>query len=166
MFCIKPTKTNDILKIEELLDEAFGRDRHSKTAYRLRDGVEQIWDLAFVVRDEESVLASLQFWPIQVGEGAAAQPALLLGPIAVRGSCRGQGVGLQLMTHGLEKARTMGHKRVILVGDESYYQKVGFSREMAEGIEMPGPVEAERLLARALVRDGMDGVRGMICKRK
>ncbi|WP_417623715.1 GNAT family N-acetyltransferase [Paremcibacter congregatus] len=164
MFCIELAKTNDIPLVEKLLDEAFGLDRFEKTAYRLRDGVEQIWDLAFVVRGEEGLLATLQFWPIVVGEGPDRQEALLLGPIAVCDSCRGKGAGRALMVKGLDKAREMGYQRVILVGDEDYYKKVGFSRSLAEGLEMPGPVDKNRLLAHALVPGGMDGVQGMICK--
>lgn len=166
MFCINTTKKNDILPIHDLLDQAFGVDRLEKTAYRLRDGVPAVQELSFVVRIDGVVKASLQFWPILIKNGGKAVQALLLGPIAVAEDYRGQGVGLRLMEHGLTIAKKIGHQRVILVGDQSYYQKVGFSRSLAMGLEMPGPVDKGRLLAQELVPGAMDGIKGMISKIK
>jgi predicted N-acetyltransferase YhbS len=34
------------IEIEQLLDEAFGTDRHQRTAYRLREGVAALPDLS------------------------------------------------------------------------------------------------------------------------
>jgi len=166
MFRINAIKPNDILYIDKMLDEAFGADRFDKTAYRLRDGVSAVQDLSFIVRSGDSVKASLQFWPILIKDGERALEAILLGPIAVARDYRGQGIGLKLMTHGLEKAKEFGHQRVILVGDESYYQKVGFSRNLALGLAMPGPVDKDRLLAQELVPGAMKDVKGMISKIK
>ncbi len=166
MFCITATKKNDLSEISVLLDQAFGADRHEKTAYRLRDDVSAVQELSFVIRIGGVLKASLQFWPILINDGVKASQALLLGPIAVAEDYRGQGVGLKLMEHGLNIARKNGHKRVILVGDQSYYQKVGFSRALATGLEMPGPVDQDRLLAQELVAGAMDGIKGMISKIK
>lgn len=166
MFCIDPIKKNDISSIHTLLDQAFGPDRQEKTAYRLRDGVSAVQDLSFVVRIDGHLKACLQFWPILIKDCEGSVPALLLGPIAVAEDCRGQGVGQKLMQHGLNIAKSMGHERVILVGDQSYYQKVGFYRSLALGLEMPGPVDQDRLLAQELTPGAMDGIKGMISKIK
>ena len=166
MFGISAFKQNDILDNEDLLDEAFGSDRLSRAAYRLRDGVSALDELSFVMRCEGELKASLRFWPVLIKDGDRVWETLLLGPIAVRADCRGQGVGLRLMTHGLTKARQLGHKRVVLIGDEAYYQKVGFSSALAVGITMPGAVDKARLLAQALTRDAMNGVTGVISKIK
>lgn len=166
MFCIKAMKPNDLSNVTQLLDMIFGDDRREKTAYRLRDGVPPVAELSFVGRLDGHLKASLQFWPIEVKGEDGTVPALLLGPIAVCEEHQGQGMGLELMEHGLNAARKMGHQRVILVGDECYYQKVGFSRALATGLEMPGPVDENRLLARELVSGAMQGIKGMISKIK
>jgi len=164
MFCIKAQKTNDLSKVAVMLDEAFGVDRMNKTAYRLRDGILPLSELSFVGRIDGHMKATLQFWPVLIkGEGDTLD-ALLLGPIAVAEDCRGQGFGLKLMRHGLDRARELGHSRVILVGDESYYKKVGFSRDLARGLELPGPVDKSRLLAQELVSESLKGVKGMVSK--
>ena len=166
MFRIRPAKKNDILKINVLLDQSFGVDRQEKTAYRLRDAVPEVEKLSFVGHIDGVLKGSLQFWPILLQNGDEAVQALLLGPIAVDEDCRGQGFGLKLMEHGLAVAKKLGHQRVILVGDEAYYQKVGFSRALGMGLEMPGPVETDRLLGQELVPGAMDGITGMISKIK
>lgn len=166
MFGINAFKQNDILDNEALLDAAFGPDRLNRAAYRLRDGVSALDELSFVVRCDGELKASLRFWPVLIRDEVQAWEALLLGPIAVRADCRGEGIGLKLMTYGLDKARQLGHKRVVLIGDEAYYQKVGFSRALAAGLTMPGQADNSRLLARALTRDAMDGVAGVIIKIK
>lgn len=166
MLCISAIKKNDISSIESLLDRSFGVGRREKTAYRLRDGVGAVGELSFVGRIDNVLKASLQFWPVLIRNRDRAVSALFLGPIAVDEGCRGQGVGLGLMEHGLKAAKKLGAERVILVGDEVYYQKVGFSRALGVGLEMPGPVDKHRLLAQELVPGAMDGVTGMISKIK
>lgn len=166
MFCIDKQKAQDISNIEILLDQAFGVDRQEKAAYRLRDGVEPVAELSFVVRAGDGLKATLQFWPVVVRDGDQIYEALLLGPIAVCDQCRGQGIGLELMAHGLERAKSLGHQRVILVGDEVYYQKAGFSRSLAMGLSMAGPVDENRLLAKELTFGAMKNVKGLILKIK
>ncbi len=166
MYQIMASKPNNISKIEILLDQAFGEDRQKKTAYRLRDDVPAVPGLSFVTMSDEVIIASLQFWPLLIIDNDRSYEALLLGPIAVDNDYRGQGIGLDLMAHGLQAAKEQGHKRVILVGDETYYRKVGFSRSLALGLEMPGPVDKARLLAQELVPNALKGVKGMISKIK
>jgi len=162
MFHIKSCEQNNIHKVINLLDQAFGPARLQKTVYRLREGVEPIGALSFAGCYNGTQMASLQFWSVLIKNDETTYDAILLGPIAVAEDFRGQGYGLKLMTHGLEKAKELGYERVILVGDEAYYQKVGFSRALARDLEMPGPVDYDRLLAQELVSGAMNGVNGMI----
>jgi GNAT superfamily N-acetyltransferase len=74
-------------------------------------------------------------------------PALLLGPLTVEPAVRSQGVGEIRIKHSLDAARTAGHGLVLLVGDEDYYERMGFRRVAPRGkIAMPGPVDPGRLL--------------------
>jgi len=165
MFDILQQKPNDILSIGDLLDESFGKDRLEKTAYRLRDNINPVAELCFVLRDGGQLLASLQFWPVLIKQAQGAElEALLLGPIAVQEKLQGQGHGIRLMQHALEKARKLGHKRVILVGDEAYYKRVGFSRALAQGLTMPGPVDQNRLLGHELVPGALKNIKGRISR--
>jgi predicted N-acetyltransferase YhbS len=150
----------DRADIEALLDLAFGPDRAGKTVYRLRDGVEPIAELGGVIREDGILKGSLRFWPIVVGDGRA--PALLLGPVAVAPDDRGKGYARALIWNGLDLARRLGYRIVLLVGDEPYYGQFGFKRSFATPLALPGPVDADRFLGLELAPDAMAGLHGMV----
>ncbi|MGK2285218.1 GNAT family N-acetyltransferase [Pedomonas sp. V897] len=152
---IRQTTADDRPEIETLLDAAFGPDRHTRTAYRLREGSVPVAELCFVARREDGqcgghLCGSIEFWPIEVACRTSGRvlTALLLGPIAVAEECRGQGLGGQLIQRGLETAERLGYPLVILVGDPEYYSRFGFSNAATGGWSLPGPVEQRRLMAR------------------
>lgn len=155
---------SDMPDIEKLLDRVFGADRRQKTAYRLRDGVEAIAELQFVVRESGSLLGSLRFWPVDVGsaETGGVNRALLLGPLAVDPGRRQEGIGTGLMRHGLGVAKQLGYKLVILIGDEDYYSQVGFSREAASDMTFPEPCEKVRFLAISIADGGAEIASGPV----
>ncbi len=167
MIRIRPSHEADPAAVEGLLDRAFGPDRHKKTVYRLREGVAPLTELGFVAFDNKALRGSLQFWPIQVrplrSDGPSV-PAILLGPLAVEPAYAGRGIGMGLMRVGLQKARQAGYRIVILVGDLPYYSRVGFTREGAEGLRLPGPVDPNRVLIRELVEGAAAGLEGLIEK--
>lgn len=147
--------------IGNLLDICFGKDRYSKAAYGLRDGVDPIANLSFVMNSDDHLVATLRFWPAIVDEF----DVLLLGPIAVSPELQGQGHGIALMRFGLERAKLLGHKRVILVGDESYYNKVGFRRDLAYNISIKGQVDENRILGLELLKGCLGGISGCLEKK-
>ena len=163
MLPITHQQDSDLKDIEMLLDECFGANRQVKTVYKLREGIPSVKDLCFVIREDGKLKASLQFWPVLIrADDGREWPALLLGPIAVKASKQGQGYGIALMEFALERAAELGHERVILVGDEPYYKRVGFSRALALNLSLPGPVDYTRLLARELAPGAMAGVSGVL----
>ena len=158
-FCIQPENGIDAQLIEDLLDEAFGIERRVLTSYRLREGVEPLKELSYAAWDGLTLVGSLRFWPVRI---EATWDALLLGPLAVATRLRGKGCGIALMQTALSRARELGHERVILVGDEPYYSRVGFSRVGDDTLIMPGFVDPDRLLYQELVQGSMEGVRGLV----
>ncbi len=158
-FTIQPEQPGDDAAVEELLDAAFGLDRRVKTSYRFREGVPHIQELAFVARHGPELVGTIRFWPVV---NAQSVSALLLGPLAVSPRFRGHRCGLALMRHGLSEAKQAGHPLVILVGDEPYYSKVGFSRVPPERLLMPGYVDPERLLYCELNPGALDACEGLM----
>lgn len=145
--------------IKAILDDAFGPERFSKTVYRLREGLAPVPDLSFVLNAGPVVKGTLRFWPVLI---AGQTPALLLGPIAVRVADRGKGYARALMWHGLDRARALGHRIVLLVGDAPYYEQFGFARGPAESLQLPGWVDENRFLGLELVPGALAGVSGMV----
>ena len=160
MWEIRAERASDDAAIEKLVDSGFGPGRLAKTAYRLREGVSADSRLSFVAQDPKSgpLLGAVRFWPIIVGR----HPALLLGPLAVAPHLRGQGIGIALMQRGIEAARTLGYESIVLVGDEPYYARVGFTKMKPGQIRFPGPVDADRVLGLALKEGALETLAGEV----
>jgi len=139
----------DTAQVAALNAESFGPGRFAKSAYRLREGVSPIPSLSFVAVEnsaKEVLRGSVRFWPIKVG----GHEELLLGPLAVQSDQRGRGIGIALMQAGIAAAQTGPWRAILLVGDEPYYTKVGFSRLPPGRIKFPGPVDQNRILGLSL----------------
>lgn len=136
----------DCVSVEALNAECFGPGRFAKSAYRLREGVKPIVALSFVAIEDEILRGSVRFWPITVG----GHVELLLGPLAVQSSQRGRGIGIALMQAGIEAAKNGPWRGILLVGDEPYYTRVGFSRLPPGRVKFPGPVDQNRILGLSL----------------
>ena len=157
---ISPETPKDRDDIEQLLDIAFGPDRAGKTVYRLREGVEPVAELCTVIREDGVLKGSLRYWPVVIGD--KRMPALLLGPVAVLPEDRGKGYARSLIWESLDRARELGYRAVLLVGDEPYYLKFGFTRALTRALELPGPVDLDRFLGLELESRALTGVSGML----
>ncbi len=140
--------------IDAMLDDAFGPNRFTRTAYRLREGQSPATGLNFVITDGPILCGSISLWHIQLDHA----PALLLGPIAIAQSCRGKGFGGALIMQSLAAAKAQGHDIVMLVGDLDYYGRFGFGNVHTSNWHMPGPVDQQRVLALALKGTQLPGV--------
>ena len=128
----------DAVAVEALVLAAFGPGRFAKTAERLRERASVI--AGFVAREDGVVIGSVRLWAITIGETRA----VFLGPIAVDAGNRRGGLGAELVKACLAHAQAADMAGVLLVGDAPYFERFGFRK--AEGVVMPGPVDARRLL--------------------
>lgn len=145
---------------ESLLDLALGRRRRKKTSERLREGRLPAEELSFSARTKAGrLIGTLRLWPVSAGPD---HPALLLGPLAVHPAYRCRGIGSALMQTAIEKASTLGHRAVLLVGDEPYYKRFVFSRALTGDLRLPGPFERHRFLALELVPEALRDARGLV----
>ena len=162
MFQFDQEKPEDGYEVDLLYDLAFAPGREALSSYRLREGAAPVRDLCLLVRDEYALAGAIRYWPVRIGVRGA--PALLLGPIAVHPTHQGEGLGAALITGTLARARALGWRRVILIGDEPYYGRFGFERGLAAGVAFPPPTNPDRLLARELCEGAMREVAGMVAR--
>ena len=155
---LRDERAGDVCARERLLEGSFGPARFEKTCERLREGRLAARGLALSAVDGESLVGTLRFWHVEAG-GASA---LLLGPLAVAGSHRKLGLGGALMRMGLERAQSLGHKAVILVGDEPYYSRFGFARAPAQSLDLPGWFDPARFLGLELAPGALAHATGMV----
>ncbi len=150
MFTIVSERPSDAGSIQNLYQAAFGPGRRARTAERLRETNVPVSRLCFIAQEDGALVGSVRFWPIAAG----ATPGLLLGPLAVQPYRQRNGMGVALMEAGITQAILMRVAFVLLVGDEPYYQRVGFKCAEGARFHMPGPVDAHRLLVRELSEGG------------
>ena len=97
---ITPLSDADPYAVEALLDAAFGADRHTRTAYRIRMGMTSIPALSFAAFEAEKLVGTLQSWPVSIGETELT----LVGPVAVAPDVQRGGIGRMLMTALIDTA--------------------------------------------------------------
>jgi predicted N-acetyltransferase YhbS len=140
--------------ITDLLDAAFGPDRHGRTAYRIRRGMAWLTDLSFAARDGTGALIGVvQSWPVALETPSGEQaPLIMVGPVAVMPQLQLGGIGRMLMDWLVAAADAMPIEKqlpLMMIGDPEYYGRFwGFSADATGGWAVPGPVEQRRLLAR------------------
>ena len=137
--------------IEQLLDRAFGPDRHGRTAYAIREGTDWLPALSFAALDEDEMLVgTIQCWPVALtDDGGRPHPMVMVGPVAVLPDHQGGGVGQLLMLAALGALGEDGLPQV-MIGDADYYGRFfGFSADSTRGWQCPGPFDPARLLARS-----------------
>lgn len=161
----------DAEEVEALYDLVFGPGRRALSSYRLRQGVPPVASLCTVCREPGGqVVGAIRFWPIRIGDAGA--PALLVGPVGVHPVRQGEGIGAALIVRGLAEARrttvaaagneTGFWQRAVLIGDEPYYRRFGFRRDLGRALAFPPPTDPARVLAVALAAEGMRGVSGEV----
>ena len=155
---IRAERPEDAPLVDALNASSFGPGRFARAAFRLREGVSAERNLSFVAVEQGKLRGSVRFWPVVIGNEAA----LMLGPLAVQSDQRGRGIGIALMVRGLEEAKALGHRWVILVGDLPYYERVGFSAIKPGRIRFPGPVDPKRILGVALQDGALETLEGEV----
>jgi predicted N-acetyltransferase YhbS len=82
--------------------------------------------------------------------------------LAVDCSHQNSGIGRALMEQAIFAARDFGADSILLVGDEPYYNRFGFSASLARNLHLPGPVERNRFLALELEPQALDDAEGLV----
>ena len=151
---IVPLATIAPAAVEALLDRAFGRDRHARTAYLLRADTQAIADLSLAVVDAAGgLVGSIQAWPVALGaDDGRTHPMVMVGPVAIEPDLQRAGIGRTLtaaMLANADASAAPGARALMLIGDPEYYGRFfGFSADRTAGWRLPGPFEPRRLLAR------------------
>ena len=146
-----PLDNVDPALVEDLLDRAFEPGRHTRTAYKVREGTDWLPGLSFALVDEEEHLAgTIQCWPLALTDPQGRDhPMIMVGPVAVLPECQGRGYGQALMAASLSALDPRAPLPQVMIGDPEYYGRFwGFSAEHTGGWTLPGPWGPRRPLAR------------------
>lgn len=148
---IIPLDHVDPALVEALLDRAFEPERHTRTAYKVREGTDWLPGLSFASLDDgDRLTGTIQCWPVALtDDGGRAHAMIMVGPVAVLPEEQGLGYGKALTSASLAALDPRAPLPQVMIGDPEYYGRFwGFSNEGTIGWTLPGPWEPRRLLAR------------------
>ena len=163
MVTIREEQASDAAAREALLDAAYGPARFAKTSERLREGRQPACGLSLVAVDGGRIVGTVRLWHVTAGP---AQPALLLGPLAVHPDHRSRGIG---STAGAPRHRARTHRgpwRDPAGRRRGLLRPLWLLRPMKTGsLWMPGPFERHRLLGARTARPTRSPARAALIRR-
>jgi predicted N-acetyltransferase YhbS len=151
MATIIPLDSVDPALVEALLDRAFEPARHTRTAYKVREGVDWLPALSFAALDQEQhLVGTVQCWPVALTDPSSKRhPLIMVGPVAVLPENQGEGFGKALMTAALGAISPASPLPQVMIGDPEYYERFfGFSAAPTRRWTLPGAWDPDRLLCR------------------
>jgi putative acetyltransferase len=139
-------------------EEAFSRQDEADLVDGLRNQGAVL--ASFVAEVEERVVGHILFSRMSIETGRTSVPAVALAPIAVLPDQQRQGIGGELIKHGLDWLRREGEQVVIVLGHPEYYSRFGFSVDKASPLASPFPPGA--FMALELSPGALDGIHGKV----
>lgn len=161
---IRQEEPTDIPAVQALLVGAFGGEKEAKLVDALRKNPDVfVPELSLVAVTDNQVVGHIFFSKVKIVDQVAhAVVSLALAPMAVAPGFQKNGIGRQLISHGLAAARDMGFQSVIVLGHEYYYPRFGFVPTSRWHIHPPFQVPANAYLGLELVEGGLQHVSGTV----
>ena len=172
MRIIKAMEDKYLLPSAVLVEAVFTASENAEEGTMVRTLVEEI-------RSKKYYLPELELIMVEDGEpigyvmfsrfhldGKYEEKLLLLSPVAVKTQLQRQHISKELIEYGLEKARNLGYKAVIVEGNPMNYRSRGFRTSADYGItahESVGLPAPECLMVQELVPGGLEGIQGQVC---
>lgn len=124
---IRPEKSSDIARIQEITINAFqGHPYSENTEHLIVNALRDVGALtvSLVAEVDGEVVGHMAFSPVLIdGHDPGWYGA---GPLSVQPGYQQQGIGSALVRAGLDELRKLGAGGCVLVGDPNYYARFGF----------------------------------------
>jgi predicted N-acetyltransferase YhbS len=163
---IRLEEENDYRDVEYLTREAFwnvykpGCVEHL-IVHKIRKIPAFVKGLCFVACDDYKIVGNIIYSKAKViNDENKESEVLCMGPIAVLPSYQGQGIGSLLTNYSIKIAKQLGHKAIIIFGNENYYHRFGFINAKEYGIKTSSGENFEAFMALELYDGGLNGISG------
>ena len=172
MRIIKSMEEKYLVPALELVEAVFTASESAEEGALVRRLVEEIRSRRFylpsleliMVDEDDAVIGYAMFSRFHL-EGKFENELLILTPVAVKTELQRQHISKELIEYGLEKARELGYKAVIVEGNPMNYRNRGFVTSAPFGITahasvgLPAP---ECLMVQELIPGGLEGMHGQV----
>ena len=173
MRIIKAMEGKYLLPSQELVEAVFTASEDAESGRLVRSLVGEIRSKRFyvpeldlvMVDENDEVIGLCIFSRFHLG-GKYENELLLLSPVAVKTELQRQHISKELIEYGLERAKELGCKAVIVEGNPMNYRNRGFRTSADYGItahETVGLPAPECLMVRELIPGGLEGITGQVC---
>ena len=126
MVTIRPEQIEDIPAVRAVNLAAFAGPQEADLVDTLRRNCDRLLSLVAVVG--ETVVGHVLFSPVTVKGEEQTLHGMGLAPMAVHPEHQSQGIGSQLIRHGLAILGGQGCPFIIVLGHPDYYPRFGFER--------------------------------------
>jgi putative acetyltransferase len=135
---IRPERAADHDAIRQVNDEAFGSTVEARLVDAIRESDRFVPELSLVAVSEGQTHGHVISSYVDVDPGA--RRVLQVGPLAVLASHQRRGIGSALVKETIRIADARGEPLLLIEGNPKYYERFGFTRADAVGIEPPPEV--------------------------
>ena len=157
----------------ELVEKVFTEHQDAQEGKLVRALVEEIrskkyylpeLELIMVNGDTDEIVGYVMFSRFHI-EGKFDEELLMLTPVAVKTELQRQHISKELIEYGLDKARSLGYRAVIVEGNPRNYNPRGFRTAADHGI-VPGAnihlPRIECLMVQELVPGALERIQGTL----
>lgn len=161
---IRQENKDDFSEVYEVNKLAFGRGNEARLVELLRKTTAFIPELSLAAVLDNKIAGYILFTKIQIVSGSKGiTESLALAPMAVRPEFQNNGIGGQLIKHGLEKAKELQYKSVIVSGHKNYYPKFGFEPAMKWNIKSSFNISGKgNFMGIELIADALKNANGLV----
>ena len=156
---IASERAPDIPMIRAVHSEAFETEAEARLVDQLRERADPF--LSLVARFGDVVVGHILFTPVRLADGGKAG-LLGLAPMAVLPAFQRQGIATKLVEAGLDAAREMGARGVVVLGLAGYYPRFGFRPAADFDLSNEFGASADQFAALELVPDGLTNASGQV----
>lgn len=159
---LRVERAEDYENIDRLVAENFRLiGREASLIRRLRESKSFVKDLALVAEIDGELVGYILFTENQI-EGPVKEKYLYMAPLSVARSHQNRGIGSRLVHHGLERAKSLGHRSVVVLGNRNYYRRFGFLRASSYKIRSELKTLEDVFLVLELKKDALKDLEGIV----
>jgi putative acetyltransferase len=165
MLKIRAETPGDHERVTEVNESAFGQTDEAALVSVLRRNAKPYISL---VAEFDGIIVGhiffspVSFSPTSAAAGASELSAVGLAPMAVAPEFQRQGIGSELIRHGLEECRRRGHDLVVVVGHPEYYPRFGFETASTKRVQCEFTVPDEAFMVAELKPGVLAGRAGVV----